>query len=452
MPDQWYYRSNGVQQGPVSGRELKALAAARRLQPTDLVWRAGMAEWLPAAKVKGLFPVAECQPPPPATPDKGPFDLDSLVANVQDMIAKASERMQATMRGQSENKAPADPPSPGSSKHQGQSPGPIQFEPTGAGKSDSHAPPEATSDPGASETADQLLARIEQFLQRIYDTSVPVAGLDAELAGLRRTVEARQAWLRRAADLNEQDRRESEKHAAALREAMRLKSRAEEARGKGQSGEADRLTAEARKVLTGVPRLTREEREAELTRRRERLEQLRGEGEVMAGAADLLRQAVADLDRRRQIEDTTRSRQAAAAPQPAAANPASGFGAWYGRAFGLLAAGPPAVSWPAQAALWTLGLGFLWIPMLYLAGKSLSCPNCGLLWVRTTEGEKLLDRQRGFGQVAREDSHYDREGRYVGGTRRTEQVVVNNDLVRVHYACKSCGHRWAETERRQTEA
>jgi predicted RNA-binding Zn-ribbon protein involved in translation (DUF1610 family) len=172
----------------------------------------------------------------------------------------------------------------------------------------------------------------------------------------------------------------------------------------------------------------------------------------MAGAADLLRQAVADLDRRRQIEDTTRSRQAATAPQPAAANPASGFGAWYGRSFGLLVSGPPAVSWPAQAPLWTLGLGFLWIPMLYLAGKSLSCPNCGLLWVRTTEGEQLLNREQGHTRVERKDEHYDAKGEYAGKTYRTEQVVVNNDVVRVHYACKSCGHRWAETERRQTEA
>ena len=55
MANQWYYSKNGNQCGPVAAAELKALAVAGKLLPTDLVWKDGMASWQPAGKVKGLF-------------------------------------------------------------------------------------------------------------------------------------------------------------------------------------------------------------------------------------------------------------------------------------------------------------------------------------------------------------------------------------------------------------
>jgi hypothetical protein len=58
MADLWYYARDGKQQGPVGSEELKRLAAAGQLRPTDLVWKDGMADWLAAAKVRGLFPAA----------------------------------------------------------------------------------------------------------------------------------------------------------------------------------------------------------------------------------------------------------------------------------------------------------------------------------------------------------------------------------------------------------
>ena len=42
--------------------------------------------------------------------------------------------------------------------------------------------------------------------------------------------------------------------------------------------------------------------------------------------------------------------------------------------------------------------------------------------------------------------------RYTGSTRRAGQAVVNDDVVRIHYPCKGCGHRWAAVEGRQSEA
>jgi uncharacterized RDD family membrane protein YckC len=53
---EWYYLLDGQQLGPVGSRELKVLADKGRLQPTDLIWRDGLTNWVPAARVKGLFP------------------------------------------------------------------------------------------------------------------------------------------------------------------------------------------------------------------------------------------------------------------------------------------------------------------------------------------------------------------------------------------------------------
>jgi hypothetical protein len=64
--EKWFYAKNGEKSGPVSGAALKQMANSREIGMSDLVWREGMAEWTPAAKVKGLFPesvIASCPPP-----------------------------------------------------------------------------------------------------------------------------------------------------------------------------------------------------------------------------------------------------------------------------------------------------------------------------------------------------------------------------------------------------
>ncbi len=64
---------NGAAAGPVTTEELKRMAAAGELQPDDLIWKAGMAEWAPAGKIKGLLGAAPAatavaQPVAPAMP------------------------------------------------------------------------------------------------------------------------------------------------------------------------------------------------------------------------------------------------------------------------------------------------------------------------------------------------------------------------------------------------
>lgn len=70
MSSQWHYTEKGQQRGPISAGELKAKADNGGLGPNDLVWKEGMAEWVPASKVKGLLgtPQAAAPSPPPLPP------------------------------------------------------------------------------------------------------------------------------------------------------------------------------------------------------------------------------------------------------------------------------------------------------------------------------------------------------------------------------------------------
>jgi hypothetical protein len=63
----WYLGRDGRQEGPISDEELRTLVRNGSLRRADLVWRDGMADWLPAGQIPGLpFPVqATYLPPPP---------------------------------------------------------------------------------------------------------------------------------------------------------------------------------------------------------------------------------------------------------------------------------------------------------------------------------------------------------------------------------------------------
>ena len=75
MTAEWHYGEEEPSNGPVSLEELKQLVASGQVQPTYMVWKAGMPEWLPAGEVEDLFPkqattsepAAGQQPPVPPT-------------------------------------------------------------------------------------------------------------------------------------------------------------------------------------------------------------------------------------------------------------------------------------------------------------------------------------------------------------------------------------------------
>jgi hypothetical protein len=56
MAAEWHYGESEPSEGPVSMEELKQLVASGQVQPTWMVWRQGMPEWLPAGEVEDLFP------------------------------------------------------------------------------------------------------------------------------------------------------------------------------------------------------------------------------------------------------------------------------------------------------------------------------------------------------------------------------------------------------------
>ena len=68
----WYYSKNGAQLGPIGPAEMESKLKAGEVAATDLVWKEGMADWLPAGKVPELQAVLSPPAPPssefPPTP------------------------------------------------------------------------------------------------------------------------------------------------------------------------------------------------------------------------------------------------------------------------------------------------------------------------------------------------------------------------------------------------
>lgn len=74
VDEQWNYARAGKQSGPVSAAELKQMASDGDLSPTDLVWKEGMTNWVPADKLNGLFTYtldASASPPPQIDQEAG---------------------------------------------------------------------------------------------------------------------------------------------------------------------------------------------------------------------------------------------------------------------------------------------------------------------------------------------------------------------------------------------
>jgi hypothetical protein len=68
VSQEWYFSAGNERHGPVSAADLKKLADAGTLKAADLVWKDGMADWVPARSIKGLFPAG---PPAPVAPKSG---------------------------------------------------------------------------------------------------------------------------------------------------------------------------------------------------------------------------------------------------------------------------------------------------------------------------------------------------------------------------------------------
>jgi len=63
MAAQWFCQIGGQQYGPVDFPTLQAWGGEGRIQPDDLVWSEGMANWQPAKTISGLLPLSAANPP-----------------------------------------------------------------------------------------------------------------------------------------------------------------------------------------------------------------------------------------------------------------------------------------------------------------------------------------------------------------------------------------------------
>src|SRR5260370_28785642 len=77
----WYYVDAGQQAGPISEAELATLAGSGKIQPDTLVWRDGMAAWLPYSQAK---PGGSLNAPPVISARPG-FAIDTSAVGVASM-------------------------------------------------------------------------------------------------------------------------------------------------------------------------------------------------------------------------------------------------------------------------------------------------------------------------------------------------------------------------------
>jgi hypothetical protein len=123
MADQYYFSQDNTPSGPFSAAEMRGLAAAGQIRPTDPVWKEGTEQSVPAARVKNLFPaqppdVATTQPlqdPPAAAPPAlkgapphgGPEEEPAAVRANE--TAEAAVPLPGTPTGIADGQAPAQP-------------------------------------------------------------------------------------------------------------------------------------------------------------------------------------------------------------------------------------------------------------------------------------------------------------------------------------------------------
>ena len=56
MSDQWHLLQEGQQYGPYTGDELVEFAKEGRVVRESMLWSEGMADWVPASQIEGVFP------------------------------------------------------------------------------------------------------------------------------------------------------------------------------------------------------------------------------------------------------------------------------------------------------------------------------------------------------------------------------------------------------------
>lgn len=102
MAENWYVGRNGTRTGPFTPTQLREMAATGQLQSADLLWREGMANWVQASSVSGLFAAQRPLPPAPAVnpyaaPAVGDFQVNSAPAGGSLQFAEYLPRVGAAL-------------------------------------------------------------------------------------------------------------------------------------------------------------------------------------------------------------------------------------------------------------------------------------------------------------------------------------------------------------------
>src|ERR1700722_1011357 len=81
MADRWFYAHDKVKSGPFSGQQLRDIADAGHIVPTDTIWKEGVEKGMLARKVKNLFPLAPADAAPPPLPEVQSNPVEPEVEN-----------------------------------------------------------------------------------------------------------------------------------------------------------------------------------------------------------------------------------------------------------------------------------------------------------------------------------------------------------------------------------
>lgn len=137
MSDHWYYARGGQQFGPYTPVQLRQLADAGQLLPSDQLWSEGMGVWIEASKASLLF-APQPGAPAPQMPAGGPYPSQPSVASLPQPQAPANQvAAPAAPFGSPQAPQPGSPmsanPAPGAQPGPAPSPGPTLQQPSTAG-------------------------------------------------------------------------------------------------------------------------------------------------------------------------------------------------------------------------------------------------------------------------------------------------------------------------------
>lgn len=96
----WWYATGDQKCGPYSARELKAAAVSGKFVSTDLVWKNGLAKWVPASSIKGLISPAPANMPPPLPATQiNPAPLSQTARTADAIIESVQKELQRFVIG-----------------------------------------------------------------------------------------------------------------------------------------------------------------------------------------------------------------------------------------------------------------------------------------------------------------------------------------------------------------